>query len=151
MSGLFTRPVNRTKPVLGAFIWMDRNRRYFIFIGGSMEKGQPYTRMQWRQEYPDPNEDPSMVELTIPHPITAYIYYIACGKFYRHNRCRQESIDIKNSWVLKIGRSGSIYLFLWLMWLMSGWHTNSSLGRRITKLISTIIWMKRCYITPTIG
>ena len=34
MSGLLTRPVDRTKPVLGAFFWVDRNRRYFIFTGG---------------------------------------------------------------------------------------------------------------------
>ena len=36
-----------------------------------------------------------MVEMNIPHPITAEIYYSACGKIDRHNRCRQESIDIK--------------------------------------------------------
>ena len=34
MSGLLTRPVDRTKPVLGDSVWMDRNRRYFIFTGG---------------------------------------------------------------------------------------------------------------------
>ena len=27
MSGLLTRPVDSTKPVLGAFVWMDGNRR----------------------------------------------------------------------------------------------------------------------------
>ena len=42
MSGLLTRPVERTKPVLGAFVWMDWNMRYFIFTGVSMEKGRPY-------------------------------------------------------------------------------------------------------------
>ena len=36
-----------------------------------------------------------MVELTIPHPITEDPYYSACGKVYRHNRCRQESLDIE--------------------------------------------------------
>ena len=45
MSGLLTSPVNRTNPVLGDFIWMDRNRRYFLFTGGLMEKGRPYTHM----------------------------------------------------------------------------------------------------------
>ena len=34
--GLLNRPVDMTKPVLGAFVWMVRNRPYFIFTGGSM-------------------------------------------------------------------------------------------------------------------
>ena len=38
MSVLLTRPVYMTKLVLGAFVWMDQNRRYFIFTGGYMEK-----------------------------------------------------------------------------------------------------------------
>ena len=33
MSGFLTRPVDRTKPALDAFVCMDRNRRYFIFTG----------------------------------------------------------------------------------------------------------------------
>ena len=64
MSGLLTRPVDRTKLVLGDFFRMDRNRRYFIFTWESMEKGRPYTRMRWRKEYPDPNADPNMVDPT---------------------------------------------------------------------------------------
>ena len=34
MSGLLTRPIDRTKPVLFDFFWMDQNRRYFNFTGG---------------------------------------------------------------------------------------------------------------------
>ena len=74
MSGLLTRPVDRTKPVLGNFVWMDYNRRYLIFTGGLMEKGWPYTRTQWRQDDPAPNAEPNMVELTTPQPITAKLY-----------------------------------------------------------------------------
>ena len=33
MSELLTRTVDRKKPVLGAIVWMNRNRRYFIFTG----------------------------------------------------------------------------------------------------------------------
>ena len=66
MSGLLTRPVDRTKPVLGAFFWVDRNRRYFIFTGGPMEKGWPYNHTRWKQEDPAPNADTNMVDLTTP-------------------------------------------------------------------------------------
>ena len=67
ISGLLTSPVYRTKPVLGAFVWMDQNRRYLIFTGVSMEKGRTYTHMRWRQEDPDPNSDPNIVEPTSNH------------------------------------------------------------------------------------
>ena len=33
MSGFLTMPVDRTNLVLGAFVWMDSNMRYFIFTG----------------------------------------------------------------------------------------------------------------------
>ena len=36
-----------------------------------------------------------MIKMTTPQPITTEIYYIACGKIDRHNRCRQESLDIE--------------------------------------------------------
>ena len=45
MSGLLTRLVDRKKPVLGNFFWMDRNSWRFIFTGESMEKGRLYTHM----------------------------------------------------------------------------------------------------------
>ena len=39
MSGLLTRLVDRTKPVLGAFVWMDSNRQYLILRGSLLRKG----------------------------------------------------------------------------------------------------------------
>ena len=39
MSRLLTGPVYMMEPVLGDFFGMDRNRRYFIFTGGLMDKG----------------------------------------------------------------------------------------------------------------
>ena len=74
IGGLLTRPVDRTKPVLGVFVWVDRNRWYFIFTGRSMEKCQTYTYMGCRQEEPALNANPNIVELTIPQPIIVYIY-----------------------------------------------------------------------------
>ena len=45
ISEFFNRPVDRTKPVLSAFVWMDRNMWYLIFTEVLMEKEQPYTCM----------------------------------------------------------------------------------------------------------
>ena len=55
MSGLLTRPSDKKNLVLGAFVWIDWNRRYFIFTGGYMEKGRLYNNLQWRKEDPSPN------------------------------------------------------------------------------------------------
>ena len=60
-----------------------------------MKKGRPCTSMQWKQDDPDLNTDTNMVELTTPHSIEADIYYTACEQIDRHNRCLQESLDIK--------------------------------------------------------
>ena len=89
------RPVDKENPVLGAFVWMNQNRWYLIFTEVSMDKGQLYTCMRWSQEEPESNTDPNIIELTIPQPITAEIYYGKCGKIDRHNRCHQESLYTK--------------------------------------------------------
>ena len=107
--------------------------------------------MWWRQEDPAPDSEPNIVNLTTPKTIATEIYYIACVQINRHTRFRQESIDIEKSWVLNIGQSGSTYLFLQQMWSMSGWHNNSSLAQRSSNMIYTILWLKRWYITHTIG
>ena len=95
MSEFLTRPVDRTKPVLGDFFWMDRNKWYLIFTGGPMEKGRPYTHMRRKKEDPAPNADPNMVELTILKPITVDIHYRTHDQINRHNTCHQESLDIE--------------------------------------------------------
>ena len=95
MSALLTRPVDRTKPVLGGFFWIDWDSQYFIFTGGLMDKGRTYTCTRCRQDDPAPISEPNIVELTIPHPITADIYYITCDQTDRHNMCCQESLDME--------------------------------------------------------
>ena len=55
----------------------------------------------------------------------------------------KEVLTLKKSWVLKIGRSGSTYLFLQCIWSMSSWHTKASLGSWRYKMIFTMIWLKR--------
>ena len=44
-SGLVTMDENGT--TMCAFVWMDRDRRYFISTTGSIEAGTPYVRYRW--------------------------------------------------------------------------------------------------------
>ena len=46
-------------------------------------------------DQPAPNAYPNMVDLTIPYPIIEELYYSVCDQIDRHNRCRQEIIDIE--------------------------------------------------------
>ncbi len=56
------------KPALGAFVWMDRERRYFISTTGSLEAGTPYVRFWWRQVDQTPNAAPEQVMFSIQQP-----------------------------------------------------------------------------------
>jgi hypothetical protein len=62
-------------PELGAMVWMDRERRYFISTAGSFEWGTPYQRCRWRQVNQEPNAAPQQVMFTIPQPKIAEMCY----------------------------------------------------------------------------
>lgn len=72
-----------------AFVWLDRDRRYFVSSASSLDAGTPYTRICWWQVITGDNADPEHVELTVPQPKAAEFDYLACGQINCHNRCRQ--------------------------------------------------------------
>jgi hypothetical protein len=59
-------------PSLSVFVWMDRNRRYFIASCSSLTPGVPYCRRRWRQLADvASNELPEQVMLDVPQPEAA--------------------------------------------------------------------------------
>ena len=36
-------------PTMMAYVWMDRDRRYFISTASSLQDGEDYYRIRWRQ------------------------------------------------------------------------------------------------------
>lgn len=38
---------------------------------------------------------PERVEVIVPHPKAAEIYYSACGMIDRHNCCRQDDLELE--------------------------------------------------------
>jgi Transposase IS4 len=86
---------NEGKPNLLAFVWMDRARRYFIASGSSLAEGMPYIRDRWRQVSNEINADPTRVQLTVPQPKAAELYYMVCSKIDQHNRDRQDTLMIE--------------------------------------------------------
>jgi hypothetical protein len=75
--GLITRDMDG-KPSLLAFVWMNRDRRYFIASGSSLSEGIPNVRDRWRKISAEPNADPTKVQLTVAQPKAAEVYYTVC-------------------------------------------------------------------------
>jgi len=78
-----------------AFVWMDRDRRYFVSTASSISNGSDFVRHRWRQVDPTPDADPERVELRVPQPKASEIYYGACGLIDQHNRHRQSTLAIE--------------------------------------------------------
>jgi hypothetical protein len=110
-------------PELGAMVWMDRERRYFISTTCSFEWGTPYPRCCWRQEVnQEPNATPQQVMFTIPQPKIAEMYYTTCGAIDRYNRlcqddlCIEKKIETKDwSWRVNLSIFSMIVVDTWLV------------------------------------
>jgi hypothetical protein len=89
--GVYCKAEGSDGPLFMAFVWNDRNQRYFISTTSSLTDGEAYSRVRWRQvNTKDPNVFPERMELKVPQPKAAGIYYSCCAMIdCRHNRCRQ--------------------------------------------------------------
>lgn len=90
-----------------AFVWLDRERRYFVCSAGSLAEGEPYIRHRWRQVSQEKDAPPERVQLTVPQPRAAELYYKVCAKIDQHNRDRQSTLGIErklvtNEWSLRV-------------------------------------------------
>jgi len=91
---------------LMAVVWVDRERRYFIASASSTIPGKPYTRLRWRQG----DESAARVTLTVPQPQVAETYYCCCSQIDRHNRCRQDDLQLEDKivthdWSMRVNLS----------------------------------------------
>ena len=89
--GLVARGTNG-QPTMLSFVWMDRDRRYFIASASSLDSGIPYSQNRWHQVSLELDALPENVELTIPQPKVTEVYYRTCGVIDQHNRHRQDNL-----------------------------------------------------------
>ena len=117
-------------PTMMAYVWMDRDRRYFISTASSLQDRKDYSRILWRQ--PDlPEEDFVEVnnaeaerqELTVSQPKCSEIYYNNCAAIDQHNRHRQDTLKAERkmqtkSWDKRVNSStfGMYCVDAWLMY-----------------------------------
>ena len=122
--GLISFGVLSGDPTMLAFVWMDRQRRYFIATASSLGAGTPYTRWCWRQVDPiDTNADPTNLQLLVPQPRATELYYSACGIIDRHSRARQDTLRLEAklethvwSWCVNMTILGIIVVDTWLVY-----------------------------------
>ena len=78
-----------------AFVWVDRNRRYFISTCSSLKQTTPIVRNRWKQMDATANAEPDRMHLEIAQPEASDQYYGACQKIDQHNGCRQGQLKIE--------------------------------------------------------
>ena len=109
VKGVFSPADNiGTIPSLMAFVWVDRDRRYFISSCSNLSQGTPYVRRRWRQIVP--GEDAQNVVLQVEQPAAAKIYYKTCGRVDQHNRDCQSTLGLErklktHDWAKRVGTS----------------------------------------------
>lgn len=80
---------------LMAVAWVDRDRRYFISTCLSTLPGSQINRVRWRQT----SIGPQRISFSISQPKVTEIYYQACSRIDRLNRCRQDDLCLERKFV----------------------------------------------------
>ena len=93
-----------------AFVWVDRDRRYFISNTSSLKPGMPYARDKLRQVNDSPNADPVRVEFDINQPRVAERYYSRNLMIDESNRTRQYDFQLERNlqakdWSIRVNNS----------------------------------------------
>jgi Transposase IS4 len=78
-----------------AIVWADRERRFFISTCSSAAPGRVIERRWWRQRDTTPNAAPELESIRLPQPEAVQVYYDGCGKIDKHNRHRQDSLNLE--------------------------------------------------------
>ena len=99
-------------PTMMAYVWMDRDRRYFISTASSLQDGNDYSRIRWRQpDLPEEefggvnNEEAERQELTVSQPKCSEIYYNTCAAIGQNNRRRLDTLKVERKCRQNLGRN----------------------------------------------
>ena len=106
-----------------AYVWSDRDRRYFIASAGSMAKGKSQERICWREVGNEDGERmAARVHIELPMPKASQIYFEGCGAIDQHNQTREMvGIDKRfrtTDWAkqVNLGILGMLFTDAWLLY-----------------------------------
>lgn len=90
-------------PKFLAFVWVDKDQRYFISTTSSLADGEPFNMVHWQQMSANMNDLPQRLHLEVQQPKACEIYYDACGKIDQHNRNRNDVLQIEKKMLHLLG------------------------------------------------
>jgi hypothetical protein len=124
--GLVSRGVSGLPNYL-AFVFVNRDRRYFIATAKSLATGAAISRYRWRQVlHIDSNKEPERQGIEIPQPEAAEVYYSCCARVDQHNRDRCDTLGLErkfetNNWSMRVNMT------IFGMTLVYSWRVHSRL------------------------
>ena len=86
-----------SKPEIGAVLWVDRERRYFVTTTGTTLPGSSIYRERWRRVGNESRRTTTETQI----PSIAETYYMAASQIDRHNRCRQDDLKLEKKFLVK--------------------------------------------------
>ena len=94
--------------IMLAWVWLDRNRRFFITSAHGLEEGEVIFRERWRQLDPDPNAPAERVAIHVAQPASIASYNNGAGVIDYSNRVRQDELIMDrrlqtNEWDMRVG------------------------------------------------
>jgi hypothetical protein len=95
-----------------AVMWVDRDRGYFVANTETMEQAEPICRVRWRQADSTTNAEPERQELTLEQPSLVKCYYDTCSSIDRHNKQRQDDLELERTVNTKDWWTSCAYLYL---------------------------------------
>ena len=119
-----------------AFVWADRDRRYFISTCSSSAPGSFITRKRWRQRDLTPNADPTHEHIRIAQTEAGEIFYDGCQAIDKHNRVRQEQFNLEKK-VQTMSWSNRANHSLLSMCFVDSYHLAKGCQGRINHLAGT--------------
>ena len=94
-SGLVSTEVNEGVTEMMMFVWVDCNRKYFVTIIESLEKGHTFLRHKWCQVNEDVNAEEQMEQLDNHKTLEVDIYYAMCSYIDWNNQRRCDDINLE--------------------------------------------------------
>lgn len=116
-------------PNMMSFVWVDRERRYFISTASTLKDGVPYSQTCWRQpgynedeeeEDKDNNVEAEQQELTVPQPEACEIFYDTCTAIDCHNCCRQQVLQMEKKLQTK-SRDKRVCTTIFSVYVVDAW------------------------------
>jgi hypothetical protein len=90
-----------------AYVWIDRDRRYFMATTSSLAMGDQVVRDWLHQLVKDKETPPERTEINLTQPRATQLYNECAAKIDQHNRDCQATMGLKKRWLLITGQSKS--------------------------------------------